>query len=369
MKPPSLWIVAAGTGGHILPGIDVADKIKEILEKRSLSPRILFFGTKNRLEAKIVPKEGYPLCFLWVLPLKGKGLLSKILGVVSMGLSAFAVLWTMLLQGRPRAVFSVGGYVSVPVVSVALLFRVPVFILEPNIRAGASNRILSKWAKKVFSVPMSDSEEVMKCPVLNFGNPVRGSFVPISIRSEVQTISILGGSQGAKSLCEVGLEVFQELLRWNPKLNLILQAGTANLEFSQTLAEKLGVQKRCKVYGFVRDMPKLLSVTDIVVARAGAMTISELSMAGMPTIFVPYPHAADDHQRVNASLLEKKGAARMVEEGNGFQGALSATLRDIILSDHSFQKRIQMSEKFRKESTADAGLRIAEEILKDIHLI
>jgi len=253
-----------------------------------------------------------------------------------------------------------------PVVMVGILFRVPIFIHEPNIKTGIANRILGKYARLITTIPGSDAKELFPEKTEDLGNPTANSFALVSIKSKVKTIVILGGSQGAKSLCETGLEVFNELLQWDKSLNLILQAGSKNIDFANELSAKLGLQKKCRIYGFVKDMPKLLSVADLAIARAGAMTISELSLVALPTVLVPYPYAADDHQKINALLLEKQGAVRVVEEGEGFQKQLSALLRDLILSEKSLKMRLRLSESFKAFSRPNAGEDIAKKILSNL---
>lgn len=363
MSAYKFWIVAAGTGGHIIPGLEIAKKMEESLEKRASSVKFLFWGTSDRLEAKLIPQAGRKLKTVAAKPWKGMGLKEKISGVLSIFFSIWAPIWDIIIHGRPTGIVSVGGYVSIPIVFVGVIFRIPIFIHEPNIKTGMANKLWGKYAKLITTIPGSDANELFKDKVFDLGNPVADGFSGLSIRSSVKTIVILGGSQGARSLCLSGLEVFKELLSWDKSLRLILQSGIKNLEESQKLAEKLEISKQTKIYGFVKDMPMLLSVADIVIARAGAMTLSELSITGAPTVLVPFPHAADDHQRINAKILEKAGAVRVVEEGEGFERSLSAMLRDLIMSEKSLKTRIQLSENFKKFSRPKAGQDIAEKIL------
>jgi len=356
------WIVAAGTGGHIFPGINLA---KAIAQKNSES-EFLFFGTSDRLEARLVPAHGFKIKFLKASRWKGSGFLARVFGLIIILRGVFeAVL--CYFQNRPNAIISVGGYVSVPLIIATRIFRVPLFIVEPNIRAGLANRVFSRFAKKAYTTPGSDALSRFKCPVLDVGSPVRNDIRPTEIRVKVKKIYVLGGSQGALSLCRATLEMARDLNFLDNGIELELQSGENNLEQSLEWQREFGVEDCTRVVPFIYKIPSALSAADVVVARAGASTIAELSVAGLPTVFVPYPYAADNHQWVNAKMLADDKAAVLVDErSGGFAEELSSAIQALCLSSDNFDLRKTLSTRFKKWSRPHADQTIAHDILTSI---
>lgn len=354
------WIVAAGTGGHIFPGITLA---KEIAKK---IPQIdyLFFGTRDRLEAKLIPAENFKLKFLVTPRWKGG---ARLLRIISLPLIALGFLQVLLelFSNRPRFILSIGGYISVPVVLVGALFGVPIFIVEPNIRAGLANRFLSRFAKLGFSTPGSDSNKVMHCPVLDLGNPIRKDIGPTEIRPAVKRITVLGGSQGSLKLGRVVLEAFAKLnLGPDFGISLRVQAGPANMEELKIFSQELEVDVWTQIVPFVNNIPELLSKTDVMISRAGAMSVAEISAASIPTIFVPYPFAADDHQNQNAKILEAAGACLRIDEREGqFLEHIKKGLTHLCIDPANLVKRRELSENLAKFGRPRAAEEIASQIL------
>lgn len=323
---PRVWFVAAGTGGHIFPGLAVAKELKHLRPNAD----VLFFGTQNRLEARLVPEAGYPLATLAAAPWKGRGIFSRFGALFSLGMGFFQVLGRVL-KDRPSALVSVGGYVSVPVALACRLRGVPLVILEPNIRAGLANRMLSRIARLAYCAPGADALSVFRCPVSDAGNPVREGLAEVPVRPQVFKIFVLGGSQGAAALCRAGLHLARDLQFRAKGLKLVIQSGQAYYDESLALRAKLGLEDCVEILPFIQDVPTALREADLVIARAGAMTVTELAIMGLPTVFVPFPHAADDHQRKNAGLLVTAGAARMVDERDGeFEPRLQASVAALL---------------------------------------
>ena len=181
-----IWIVAAGTGGHIFPGLAIAKKMQEIAPQT----RITFIGTKDRLEEKIVPKHGFEIKFLTAKQWKGKGVLARLSSLMALIKSTYLV-WKMIPKEKPTALISVGGYVSMPVGIACWLRSKPIFLLEPNIRAGIANCVLSRFARRAFTVMGSDALKKFHCPTEESGNPVLGSFNVNPIRTEAKNLLIL----------------------------------------------------------------------------------------------------------------------------------------------------------------------------------
>lgn len=361
-KKNLIWVVGAGTGGHIIPALS----LQEEMAKVNPQLKFIFWGTRDRLEAKLIPQAGKKLIMIDAKAWKGKGLLNKFDMLLSLIVSFFQVL-KVGLKNKPIAMISVGGYVSVPVAFVARLLGAKVFIIEPNIRAGMANKLISKFSTKAYSCLGSDAASSFKCPVSETGSPIPSHFRETKIRTKVLHILILGGSQGARILCEKGLTHFKELLKWDSSVHLTLQSGENNLEFSQKLQADLKIENTSTIIPFIHNMNETLSVTDLVIARAGAMTIAELSTAGLPTILVPYPFAADDHQRKNAQYLEKQNAVVSLDEKDpDFDRKLSAHLRSLTVDKNSFDRRLALSKNFKRMARPQAAKIIAQDILDKI---
>jgi UDP-N-acetylglucosamine--N-acetylmuramyl-(pentapeptide) pyrophosphoryl-undecaprenol N-acetylglucosamine transferase len=361
-KAPRIWFVAAGTGGHIFPGIAIAREIQALRP----DAEFLFFGTRDRLEARLVPEAGFPIRFLSAGRWKGTGVLGRLAGLVQVAAGFFQVL-RLVLRGRPNCLVSVGGYVSVPTALACLLARVPFYIVEPNVRAGLANRLLSRFARRAFSVPGGDALRVLRCPVVDAGSPVRGGLKPVEIRPEVKRVLVFGGSQGALALCEAGLRLARDLDFAGRGLELLLQSGEKNYEASQKKAAELGVQAAVKVVSFLSDVPGTLDASDVVIARAGANSVAELAIAGLPTVFVPFPHAADDHQRVNAEILRQVGAALLVDEREAeFQARLEGAVRELSFETGHVERRRRLSGAFRTFGRPHAARDIARVLLGEM---
>jgi UDP-N-acetylglucosamine--N-acetylmuramyl-(pentapeptide) pyrophosphoryl-undecaprenol N-acetylglucosamine transferase len=358
---PYAWFVAAGTGGHIFPGLNLA----RALGAQNPGIEFLFFGTRDRLEARLVPKAGFPIRFLSAGRWKGTGLLGRLLGFVHLGFGFFQSC-AQILRRRPDFLVSVGGYVSFPLALACRLFGVPVYLLEPNIRAGLANRVISRWAHLAFSTPGSDSAKVLSCPVVEAGNPIREDLRPVEIRERAHRVLVLGGSQGARSLCRVALKAARELDLAGRDVELVLQTGEANLAEAQKLKTELGLGSQVQVLAFIDDVPASLVRADFVMARAGAMTVAELAAAGLPTLFVPFPFAADDHQRVNAEILAKEGAALCVDEREeNFEGKVLAALSAHVLDEGNLGRRQALSAAFLAWSRPRAAHDISQRILAE----
>lgn len=356
-------MVAAGTGGHIFPGLSLAQEIK----KMNAKAEFVFFGTKNRLEAQIIPQEGYRLETLSAGKWKGSGVVARLLSMFGVLMGFIQSLW-LSFREKPVCLISVGGYVSVPVALACAVRRIPLFLVEPNICAGMANRLLSKVARQAFCVPGSDALQKFSCPTSDTGVPIRAQFSPLTLNSQVKRILVLGGSQGAQALCEATLAIGSVLRKLLPGLEIVLQTGKANFENSQRRLSELGdLKEAIALKPFIESMGSTLAATDLIVARAGASTIAELSITGHPTIFVPFPHAADDHQRLNVKLLEQSRSAFYVEEKSStFHASLLEAIEILSVRSGHFDERRQLNLNFLKWGRPFAGPQIAKEILSKI---
>ncbi len=353
------WFVAAGTGGHIFPGIALAREIA----RRDPSAEFLFFGTKDRLEAKLVPQAGFPIRYLSAGAWKGRGLIGRVVGMARLAIGFFQAL-RLTFGAKPLCLVSVGGYVSAPTALACVVRGIPLYLVEPNIRAGLANRLLSRFARQAFTVPGGDAMELFACPVLDAGNPVREGLRPTEIRAEAKRVLVFGGSQGAAALVRESISIAKRLRFAERGLVLCLQTGEKNLETAERLKREAGLGTEVELKPFIDDVNATLAATDVVIARAGAMTVAELAVAGLPTIFVPFPHAADDHQRYNSRILESAGAAKLCDErDDGFSAKLESAVKELCLDEGHFERRRRLSEAFRRIGRPKAVETITELLL------
>jgi UDP-N-acetylglucosamine--N-acetylmuramyl-(pentapeptide) pyrophosphoryl-undecaprenol N-acetylglucosamine transferase len=292
------------------------------------------------------------------------GALSKIFALFNVVRGFFQVLGHVV-KNRPQVIVSAGGFVSVPVILAGSFFRIPVFLLEPNIRAGFSNRVLSRLARLCFSVPGSDALTKMACEVKDWGIPLREGLPRYEARAS-RRVLILGGSQGAKTLCDWMCQIWSQPETLNLADLWQLQCGKSNIESVQKRLEPLGILgRKVHLHDFIDDVPQALGGADFVIARAGALTIAELAVVGVPTLFVPFPFAADNHQQVNAEMLVNAGAARMaLERGESPFETFKAELTDFLLMKE--QEKEKQSLSFTNWGRPNAGPRIAEFILSSL---
>ncbi len=307
----TLLVMAGGTGGHIFPGLAVADELKE------QGWNVHWLGTADRMEAKIVPEHGYDISFINISGLRNKGLITLFaipFKLVQSLLRARRIINTV----KPDVVLGMGGYASGPGGVAAWLSKVPLILHEQNAAAGLSNRLLARIANKVCcAFPNAFAQEIDAEVV---GNPLRSSIgqqVPESTgtNKKSKNILVVGGSLGAQALNEVMPSSFASLVAQDTSYEIWHQTG-ANKK-AQVIAAYSAqgvVTDKVKITEFIKDMGDAYLWADVVICRAGALTVSELAMAATPAIFVPLPHAVDDHQTKNAMYLVKRDAAKLLPQ-------------------------------------------------------
>ena len=308
--PLRLAIAGGGTGGHLFPGIAVAKKWLT----RNPENSVLFVGTDREFEKKIVAESGFGHESITASGIKGLGFFKKLkaLGSIPKGIGQAA---GILNRFRPHAVLGVGGYSSGPVALAAWLRRIPVLLHEQNLLPGITNRLLACIARRIY---LSFSQTLLpggKTKTIVTGNPVREEFLSDGIAKEPLdkpfTILVSGGSQGAHGINTAICEALACLK--NPAdLFFIHQTGTADRQAVETAYARQGIQ--CDVQPFFFDMAARYHAADLVICRAGATTVAEVTAMGKAVIFIPFPFAADNHQVLNAKTLADDGAALMVEE-------------------------------------------------------
>jgi UDP-N-acetylglucosamine--N-acetylmuramyl-(pentapeptide) pyrophosphoryl-undecaprenol N-acetylglucosamine transferase len=361
--PESLRAVIAGggTGGHLFPGIAVAREI----QARVPGAQVSFVGTSRGIEARVVPLEGFALDVIRSSGIKGKSIPARAQGVALLPLSLFDA-WQVLSTRRPQLVIGVGGYSSGPVVLVAAARRIPTMLLEQNAVPGLTNRLLAPFSRAV-AVSFESTRALFGGKAFLSGNPVRPEFLsPVDQRIEAEKVAnsrvrllVFGGSQGAHAINMAMMEGAAELVARVPDLRVTHQTGARDLEMVREAYRKAGLE--ADVAAFFDDMPKRLAETDLIVCRAGATTLAEVTAAGRAAILVPLPSATDDHQRTNAEALTDAGAAEMLIQAD-MTGYKLADRIVALATDTG--RRVRMATAARRLSRPDAARVIVDRALE-----
>ncbi len=299
-------MAGGGTGGHIIPALAVAGEL------RSRGHQIFFLGTKPGMEARLVPAAGFDLEWIDIGGLNSVGLLRKLRTLWQLPVSVWKV-WRLLGRRRPAAMFSMGGYVAGPAVLAAVLRGVPLVAMEPNAVPGMTTRRMARWTHRSL-VNFEETVRYFKPGKAEVsGVPVRQAFFAVQPKPPGGpfTILITGGSQGSRTLNEAARGAWARLSESG--VRLVQQTGRAQFDEYRAGFKSSGVQG--EVVPFIEDMPQAFADADLVVCRSGASTVSELAAARRASILIPFPFAADDHQKRNAQAMVRAGAARMVLDG------------------------------------------------------
>ncbi len=348
-------IAGGGTGGHILPALSIADELKARYQAE-----IRFVGTPRGLESTLVPKAGYPLDLIAIGQLKNVSLATRrrtLLDLPRALLRCYALLRTF----RPDVVIGVGGYASGPAMGAAILSRTPALAFEPNAMPGLANRIVGRRVQAA-AVNFSQAAGYFRYAQVT-GIPVRREFfhLPQRPNSAAPKLLVFGGSQGARVFNTLMPQIAARLLDAVPGLTILHQAGGRHAEVALAAYRSSGADPaRWEVHGFLDDMPARFASADLILARSGAATVAELAAAGKPSLLVPFPQAADDHQRKNAEALVAAGGAELLIERDLYQESLLRRLIGLLTSD---ERRQRMSAAARTLAHPDAAERIAEMVL------
>jgi len=323
-----LLVAGGGTGGHVFPGIALAQEVVG----RHPANDVVFVGTSRGLEATAVPRAGFPLELVDVRGLKGKGLLGVVAGLLRLPI-ALAQSWRILRRWAPDAVVGVGGYASGPVVLAARLMGLPTAIQEQNAIPGLTNRILGHVVQFVFTAFPEAGRHFPARKVQMLGSPIRRSLLENYMRPVKKTdarlhLLVFGGSQGAHALNMRVIEALPHLADLRERLRVTHQTGARDREQVERGYRACGFAP--DVREFISDMSAAYADSDLVVCRAGATTLAELTVCKRPSILVPFPAAADNHQLWNARSLVDAGAAVMIEERDLTGELLAAEIRRIL---------------------------------------
>lgn len=341
-------LAGGGTGGHVIPALAIANQLK-----RSYDAECMFIGTARGIENRLVPAAGYPLQLVRVGALKNVSLMTRLKTSFDLPRAIWAA-GRMLNEFAPDVVIGVGGYASGPAMLSAVLKHIPTMAFEPNVVPGFANRIVAKFVSGA-AVHFEESAKYFRHAEVT-GVPVRQAFFEIPPkRGGTPTVLVFGGSQGAHAINEAVFRCLPVLQREAPGIHIIHQTGER--DYNDALAAYKSHHESAEVFKFIEDMPGAFARADLVVCRSGASTVAEIAAAGKPAVFVPFPRAADDHQRVNAEALAKHGAAVVVEESK-LEGVWLAETIAVLLQDR--HRLREMSEAARALSHPNAARDIAD---------
>jgi len=362
MKGLRVIIAGGGTGGHIFPAVAVG----HALQRLQPDTQLLFVGANGRMEMEKVPQEGFEIKGLDIAGFNRSNLFANITLPYKLIKSRIRAK-QIIKQFKPGAIVGVGGYASFPVLYAGQGMGIPTLIQEQNSFAGKSNKILAKLAKVVCVAYEGMDKFFPIGKILLTGNPVRANIARMNISSEAgkghfgldksrQTILVVGGSLGAKSINESIDANLDELM--SSDVQLIWQTG--KLYYEQAAKRAVSFGDKIRVFEFIKDMDYAYSAADVVISRAGALAIAELCIAAKPVIFVPYPYAAEDHQTNNALALVNKNAAILIKDED-VKTELLGRLNGL-LNDKSLQQI--MAENLKALAITDADERIAKKVIE-----
>jgi UDP-N-acetylglucosamine--N-acetylmuramyl-(pentapeptide) pyrophosphoryl-undecaprenol N-acetylglucosamine transferase len=345
-------IMAGGTGGHVFPALAVA----QVLRDRGVA--VVWLGVPGSMESRLVPANGFPIEWVRVGGIRGKGLKTWLLAPLRI-LKALAQAMGVLRRVQPRSVLGLGGYVSGPGGIAAWLLRKPLLIHEQNAIAGLTNRWLARLASQALEAfPGSFGPKVHARTI---GNPVRADIAAVpapelrfAAREAPSRLLVFGGSQGAQRLNAVVPQALAHVAAEN-RPQVRHQSGEKGLEATRTAYREAQVE--ADVLPFIDNMAEALSWADLAVCRAGAMTIAELQAAGVGAILVPLPSATDDHQTKNAEVMVRSGAARLIQERDLTPEGLGLALSEL-MADRA--RLLKMAEAARGSRIIDAAATLAD---------
>jgi len=352
-------IAGGGTGGHLFPGLALAEEFK----KRDSSTEVVFVGTEHGIEARIIPREGYPLKFLRTEGIVGRSLLKKTKAGFKLLLS-FVDANRILKEVMPDIVIGVGGYASGAIVFAAGMKSIPTMIHEQNSVPGLTNKMLGNVVQRICVTYQESRSSFPMGKTFLTGNPIRARILKgdkesayklFSLEKDLFTVFVFGGSSGAKSINRAMVDTLNHLGDLKDKIQFLHQTGSADFDNIREAYRKAGV--KAMIAPFIYQMAEAYSIADIVISRAGATTLAELTALGKPAILIPYPFAAGRHQEFNAIKLREMGAAFMILD-NELNGEIIAEhISDMYKND---SLRADMQRASRGLGSPDACTRIVD---------
>lgn len=349
-------IAGGGTGGHIYPGIAIAQEFK----RRNAATEVIFVGTARGLETRIVPREGFRLELIVVAALKGVSLMKRISSLLLLPKSFFVVR-SLLKKYRPDVVIGVGGYSSGPVVLTAATMGIPTLIAEQNALPGFTNRVLGRFVRAA-AVSFSEARAFFGDKAVITGNPVRAEFFNVPEKhADDDRIHLLltGGSQGARAINEAMIAALPLLQSESARLAITHQTGEKDFDKVKAAYTEQGIAAEVKP--FIERIVDEFARADLVICRAGATTVAELAAAGRPALMIPFPFAADDHQRKNAEAVVRAGAGRMILQADLTGEKLAAEILQLVRAPQMLR---QMAAQSRELAHQDAAASVVALALK-----
>ena len=299
-------LAGGGTGGHVIPAIAIAQELQ-----KTYGCDLLFIGTARGIESRLVPAAGFELRVVEVGALKNVSLTTRAKTMFALPQAVWDARH-ILSEFRPDVVIGVGGYASGPAMLAASIRGIPTVAFEPNVVPGLANRVVAPFVSAA-AVHFEETAHYFRRAQVT-GVPVRQAFfeIPVKPPGSDPVLLVFGGSQGAHAINAVVTRAAPRLLEQVPGIHIVHQTGEP--DYNDVLAGYAGMGGSVEVYRFIDDMPALFSRSQLLVCRSGASTVAEITAAGKPAIFVPFPRAADDHQKRNAEALEHAGAGLLIEE-------------------------------------------------------
>ena len=354
-------IAAGGTGGHIYPGIAVAQEIM----RRDANSKVRFVGTARGLETRLVPQAGFELSLTDSAGLKNVGRIAQMRGLVLLPKSFLSAL-NLIRAFRPDVVVGAGGYVSGPVVLMAALTNRRTLVMESNALPGWTNRVLARFVDRA-AVSFEQALPFFRGKGVVTGNPVRREFFEIPLKQREPgrfSLLVFGGSQGARALNEGMVAALPSLESLKSTLRIKHQTGPADFDKVKKAYVDAGWNEQADVRSYIDNMMADFAAADLVICRAGATTTAELIAAGKASIMIPFPFAADDHQRKNAEALEAAGASRMILQKDLSGERLTEEIRVFAESPERINQMEEASRKLAHGDAASAAVDMIEELAK-----
>ena len=346
-----LIMAGGGTGGHLFPGLAVAREF----QRRDAGTKILFVGSERGIEGRILPGEGFPLEAVAIKGIKGRGARGLLEALYCVPVSFIRSLG-IITRFRPECCIGLGGYASAPLLFAATVKRIRCAIMEQNLRPGLTNRILGWVVNRVFTTFKESNPYFPDKKVVETGTPVRWQQLPQMKKEEKLTLLVFGGSAGAHRINLSVVDALSRLKDLAGEIQVIHQTGENDYNLIRDAYSALPFNS--EVVQFIDRMDESYARTDLIVCRAGASTIAEITAFGKAAILVPYPYAADDHQTLNAEALRSRGAAEMILDQALDGEGLAQRIRDL----YQDRKRLEaMGETARKMGRPEAAKRIVDE--------
>jgi UDP-N-acetylglucosamine--N-acetylmuramyl-(pentapeptide) pyrophosphoryl-undecaprenol N-acetylglucosamine transferase len=352
----TILIAAGGTGGHVFPGLALASEIKRKYPRAN----VVFAGTRRGFEEKIIPAHGYRLLMVDQIAIKGMGKLNKALAVARLPMS-FLEAMSIISRVRPDLFIGIGGYAAGPLAIAAYVMRVPAAAVEPNAIPGFTNRMLGKFTRKTFVAFEGAKKYFRPSKVVLTGAPIRREILDTKaeprISGDRKCVLVIGGSQGARRLNSAMVEAAPLISDLKGRISFIHQTGRVD-DINAIRAAYSSNGLDADVREFIDEIWKAYAVSDFVISRSGAGAVAEFRALSLPAMLVPYPFAADDHQRANAMSLVDAGGAVMVDDGDMNGAMVAGFLRSIVMSP---KKLADMHDALERNRVNDAAGAIIEE--------